>query len=81
MIGKRWIGLGKIAVIGMVGNSAFLSVERFLQPGETVAASGIYFEPGGKGFNQAVAAARFGAQVAFLGAVGTEYFDEIRDYL
>lgn len=81
MIGKRWTGLGKIAVIGMVGNSAFLSVDRFLQPGEMVAASGIHFEPGGKGFNQAVAAARFGAQVAFLGAVGTEYFDEIRDYL
>lgn len=71
----------KIAVIGMVGNSAFLSVPAFHKAGETVAATAIHFEPGGKGFNQAVAAARFGAEVSFLGAVGAECYDEIVAFL
>lgn len=73
--------MGKVAVIGMVGNSAFLSVDKFNADGETVVAKDIHFEPGGKGFNQAVAAARFGAQTSFLGAVGTECFNEISDFL
>lgn len=73
--------MNKVAVIGMVGNSAFLSVEQFHTAGETVAATGIHFEPGGKGFNQAVAAARFGAQTAFLGAVGIECYEEIEAFL
>lgn len=73
--------MNKVAVIGMVGNSAFLSVEKFHQAGETVAARSIHFEPGGKGFNQAVAAARFGASVSFLGAVGTEGYAQIKDFL
>jgi len=73
--------MGNVAVIGMVGNSAFLSVDHFHRPGETVAAKAIHFEPGGKGFNQAVAAARFGATVSFLGAVGTQCYDEIKAFL
>lgn len=73
--------MGKVAVIGMVGNSAFLSVDQFHKAGETVVAKGIHFEPGGKGFNQAVAAARFGAEVTFLGAVGTEHRSEIEAFL
>ena len=73
--------MNKIAVIGMAGNSAFMSVEKFHTAGETVAAKAIHFEPGGKGFNQAVAAARFGADVSFFCAVGTEYQEEIRNFL
>ena len=73
--------MGKVAVIGMAGNSAFLSVDQFHKAGETVVAKGIHFEPGGKGFNQAVAAARFGAEVTFLGAVGTEHRSEIEAFL
>ncbi|MBR4862929.1 MAG: ribokinase [Oscillospiraceae bacterium] len=73
--------MNKIAVIGMAGNSAFMSVEKFHTAGETVAASAIHFEPGGKGFNQAVAAARFGAKVSFFCAVGTEYKQDIEDFL
>ena len=65
----------------MAGNSAFLSVDHFHAPGETVAAMSIHFEPGGKGFNQAVAAARFGGEVSFLCAVGREYQQEIRQFL
>ena len=71
----------RVAVIGMAGNSAFLSVDEFHRGGETVTASAIHFEPGGKGLNQAVAAARFGARVSFLCAIGEEYQNEIRQFL
>ena len=73
--------MSKIAVIGIVGNSVFLPVERFHVGGETVEASDIHFEPGGKGFNQAVAAARFGAEVAFLGAVGADFLESASSFL
>ncbi len=69
--------MSKIAVIGLVGNSAFMSVDEFHKAGETVKANHIHFEPGGKGFNQAVASSRFGCEVSFLGAVGAEYKNEI----
>ncbi len=62
----------KITVIGLVGNSVFLNVDKFHVGGETVEAHGIHRELGGKGFNQAVAAARFGADVCFVSAVGKD---------
>ena len=73
--------MAKVAVIGMVGNSAFLSVDHFHRPGETVVADSVHYEPGGKGYNQAVAAGRYGVETSFLGAVGTEFYEEIRDFL
>ena len=48
----------------------FFDVPRFHSGGETIHATGFHEEWGGKGFNQAVAAARQDAAVAFLGAVG-----------
>ena len=65
--------MSRIAVIGIIGNSVFLPVEEFHVGGETVEASSIHFEFGGKGFNQAVAAARCGAEVSFLASIGNEY--------
>ena len=62
----------RIAVVGLVGRSMFFDVPRFHVGGETVHATGFHEEWGGKGFNQAVAAARQGARVAFLGKVGNE---------
>lgn len=73
--------MSNIAVIGIIGNSVFLPVERFHEGGETVEALSIHFEPGGKGFNQAVAAKRCGANVSFLAAVGREYRTEFADFL
>ena len=73
--------MSKIAVIGIVGNSVFLPVEKFHEGGETVEALSLHFEPGGKGFNQAVAARRCGANVSFLAAVGREYRKEFSDFL
>ena len=60
--------MARIAVIGLVGKSMFFDVPRFHTGGETIAARGFHEEWGGKGFNQAVAAARQDAAVTFLGA-------------
>ena len=73
--------MSKIAVIGIVGNSVFLPVEHFHEGGETVEASDIHFELGGKGFNQAVAAKRCGADVSFLAAVGKDGGTDFADFL
>ncbi len=73
--------MSKVTVIGIVGNSVFLPVENFHIGGETVEASDAHFEYGGKGFNQAVAAARFGAEVTFIAAVGNDGFDGIYKFL
>ena len=62
----------KISVIGICGNSRFLTLDHFHEKGETVFASGQFEEVGGKGLNQAVAAARMGAQVHFLAAIGDD---------
>lgn len=62
----------KITVIGLCGRSVFMDVEHFHAPGETVHAAGLYSEPGGKGYNQAVAAARLGAEVSFITCVGDD---------
>ena len=73
--------MSNIAVIGIVGNSVFLPVDHFHVGGETVEATSVHFEPGGKGFNQAVAAKRCGANVSFLAAVGYEYRGEFAAFL
>lgn len=74
--------MSKIAVIGSAGESASLKVNALHTGGETVEAFDIHFEPGGKGFNQAVAAARHGADVSFLSAVGDDgYGAKIEGFL
>ena len=54
----------KIAVIGLSGESIFMKMDHFNEEGETVVANTYHIEYGGKGFNQAVAAKRYGANVA-----------------
>lgn len=74
--------MSKIAVIGLVGESVFLTVGKFHEGGETVEADSLETQPGGKGFNQAVAARRAGADVAFLAAVGQDsYAGVVRSFL
>ena len=63
---------GKIAVIGLVGQSAFLSTEHFANAGETIQSDSLFFEIGGKGYNQAVACARMGSDTVFIGAIGKD---------
>ncbi len=74
--------MSKIAVIGIAGESVFLSVDSFGKTGETTVAESFHNELGGKGFNQAVAAARYGAEVSFLCACyqgDVERFTEIAE--
>lgn len=61
-----------IGAIGLGGESVFMAVDHFHSPGETLHAESIYVEAGGKAYNQAVAAARLGADVTFIGAVGED---------
>ena len=72
--------MARIAVIGLVGRSMFFDVPCFHTGGETITARGYYEEWGGKGFNQAVAAARQGAEAMFLGAVNASDAKSIRDF-
>ena len=61
-----------ITVLGLMGWSVFMEVSHFHAPGETISASSLHAEPGGKGCNQAVAAARLGANVDFLSCMGKD---------
>lgn len=62
----------KVVVLGSINVDTTYHVERFPQPGETISAKSKSSAPGGKGANQAVAAARSGAKTAFVGAVGSD---------
>lgn len=63
-----------VAVVGSVNMDLVFNTERMPAPGETLAASAYRQEPGGKGANQAVAAAREGASVCIIGHVGEDDF-------
>jgi ribokinase len=65
-------GAGRIAVVGSANLDVVVPVDRHPQPGETVLGGDHFRACGGKGANQAVAAARLGAQVAFVGQVGDD---------
>ncbi|BDG72383.1 ribokinase [Roseomonas fluvialis] len=64
--------MGRIVVVGSYNRDTVLRVPRFPQPGETLAAAGMARFHGGKGSNQAVAAARAGATVAMVAAIGAD---------
>lgn len=61
-----------VCVVGSINWDLTLDVADLPRPGETVLASALAYAPGGKGGNQAVAAARAGACVRFIGAVGDD---------
>jgi len=61
-----------VCVVGSVNMDLTFNVDALPRPGETVLASSLTNAPGGKGGNQAVAAARAGARVQFVGAVGDD---------
>lgn len=62
----------EIVVVGSLNMDIRLTVDRIPHSGETVSATGLKRSPGGKGGNQAVAAARLGRRVAMVGAVGDD---------
>lgn len=73
-----------ITVLGALNMDLIMDLERPAKPGETVLGEKFYTAPGGKGGNQAVAAARVSKMnsVNFLGSVGNDsYGTELTDYL
>lgn len=63
-----------IVVLGSINMDLVVLAERAPQAGETLTGSQFLTAPGGKGANQAVATARMGSQVGFIGRVGADGF-------
>lgn len=64
----------RIVVVGSINMDLVTEATRFVGPGETILGERFLTVPGGKGANQAVAAARLGAEVALVGATGDDGF-------
>ena len=72
----------RIVVVGSINMDLVTLAPRFVGPGETILGERFLTVPGGKGANQAVAAARLGADVALVGATGNDAFGkQLRDGL
>ena len=66
-----------VCVVGSINLDLVARVDELPRPGETLTGAKLAYVPGGKGANQAVAAARLGAAVRFVGAVGDDDFGEL----
>lgn len=66
-----------LIVPGSINADLLFKVERLPRPGETVLCPGYTFAPGGKGANQAAAAAKAGAEVLFVGKVGDDAYGPV----
>src|SRR3954470_11731230 len=66
--------MGNILVVGSINMDLVTQANEFPRPGRTLFGSKFATHAGGKGANQAVAAARLGARVAMLGRVGNDAF-------
>ena len=64
----------RIVVVGSINIDLVVSVDRLPERGETLPGRAFATYPGGKGANQAVAAARLGASVAMVGILGEDSF-------
>jgi len=68
--------MSKILVLGSSNTDMVVKTARFPQPGETIAGGEFFMFSGGKGANQAVAAARLGGFVTFICKVGNDIFGQ-----
>ncbi|NUO47826.1 MAG: ribokinase [Polyangiaceae bacterium] len=69
--------MGKVVVVGSLNCDLVMRVERLPSEGETVGALGFETFVGGKGCNQAIAAARAGADVSMVGCVGDDEYGSV----
>src|SRR4029079_8059345 len=74
--------MGRVFVAGSVNMDVVATAGRHPKVGETVAGQAVHYFPGGKGANQAVAAAKLGASTALIGRLGTDAFgQQLRTFL
>jgi ribokinase len=66
--------LNRIAVIGSSNTDMVIKTSKLPIPGETILGGKFFMNPGGKGANQAVAAARLGGKVSFIAKTGDDVF-------
>lgn len=66
--------MGRVFVAGSINMDVVATAERHPQVGETVAGSAVLYFPGGKGANQAVAAAKLGVTTSLIGRLGRDAF-------
>lgn len=65
--------VGKIVVVGSINMDSIIDVRKFPEAGQTCVAEELHSYAGGKGFNQAVGAAKLGAEAVLIGKIGQDY--------
>ena len=74
--------MGRVFVAGSINMDVVATADRHPKIGETVAGKAVHYFPGGKGANQAVAAAKLGAATTLIGRLGTDAFGaQLRTFL